>query len=414
MQKVALNIYRVTQPYRYANYLDRDDFHPGVTDIDGAEKIYRRLISDANPVERAYAWNGLANLAWTARGDDRRALDYYRQASAEDPNYAGAYFGFAYLALVHFSHPEEALKAAQAYARLPNVANRTFWLDRVLGDNADLVRSTDSNRRRGIINRASPGDGMAVHGALHDGQGFLTAWRELPPQPPHQNAVPAQYMRFVGEVSLHHWPAVIASEPALEKMFQTVYPGWDHKVIFTRGLHPQLALARAMTGDIAGAESLIAPAPADCYDCLRIRGQIASEAKQWGRADYWFARAVAEAPSIPFAHEDWGRSLLARGKPDDAIVQFTTANKRSPHFADPLEGWGEALMAKNQSHLALAKFAAAEKYAPNWGRLHLKWGEALTYAGKREEAKAHFTRAAALDLTPAEKAELTRLAAANP
>jgi Tfp pilus assembly protein PilF len=63
-------------------------------------------------------------------------------------------------------------------------------------------------------------------------------------------------------------------------------------------------------------------------------------------------------------------------------------------------------MAKNQSHLALAKFKEAEKYAPNWGRLHLKWGEALVYANKKDEAKAQFARAAALDLTSSEKAEL--------
>ena len=67
-------------------------------------------------------------------------------------------------------------------------------------------------------------------------------------------------------------------------------------------------------------------------------------------------------------------------------------------------------MAKNQSHLALAKFAESEKYAPNWGRLHLKWGEALWFAGKQDEAKAQFARAAALDLTPSEKSELARTA----
>ena len=116
-------------------------------------------------------------------------------------------------------------------------------------------------------------------------------------------------------------------------------------------------------------------------------GTIAAWQRQWGRADYWFARAVKAAPSIPFAYADWGQSLLARGKPDAAIAKFTLANQKGPHFADPLEGWGEALMAKNQSHLALAKFAEAEKYAPNWGRLHLKWGEALVYAGKKDEAQ---------------------------
>ena len=73
--------------------------------------------------------------------------------------------------------------------------------------------------------------------------------------------------------------------------------------------------------------------------------------------------------------------MLNSSEPDVAIAQFTIANRKGPHFADPLEGWGEALMAKNRSHLALAKFAEAGKYAPNWGRLHLKWGEGLGYAG---------------------------------
>jgi hypothetical protein len=65
-------------------------------------------------------------------------------------------------------------------------------------------------------------------------------------------------------------------------------------------------------------------------------------------------------------------------------------------------------MAKNQSHLALARFEEAEKCAPNWGRLHLKWGETLVYAGKKDEAKAHFARAAQSDLTAADKAEQAR------
>ena len=65
-------------------------------------------------------------------------------------------------------------------------------------------------------------------------------------------------------------------------------------------------------------------------------------------------------------------------------------------------------MAKNRSDLALAKFAEANTYAPNWGRLHLKWGEALVYAGKKDGAKAQFARAAQLDLTYADRAELAR------
>jgi len=105
--------------------------------------------------------------------------------------------------------------------------------------------------------------------------------------------------------------------------------------------------------------------------------------------------------------------LMAKGDRDGAIAKFTLANKKGPHFADPLEMWGEALIVKNRSDLALAKFAEAAKYAPNWGRLHLKWGEALIWSGDKSGAAQQFAQAAHLGLTAAEKAELTRMRAAR-
>ena len=122
----------------------------------------------------------------------------------------------------------------------------------------------------------------------------------------------------------------------------------------------------------------------------------------------WFQRCRRARRPFPLPMPIGARCCWRAGDAAGAIEKFKPANQKGPHFADPLEGWGEALMAKNQSHLALAKFAEAEKYAPNWGRLHLKWGEALVYAGKKDEAKAQFARAAQLDLTPSEKAELAR------
>ena len=90
-------------------------------------------------------------------------------------------------------------------------------------------------------------------------------------------------------------------------------------------------------------------------------------------------------------------------------MKFEVANRKGPHFADPLEMWGEVLIAKNRSDLALAKFEEASKYAPNWGRLHLKWGEALWWSGKKDEASRQFAIAAALDLTLSEKSELAKV-----
>jgi tetratricopeptide (TPR) repeat protein len=201
------------------------------------------------------------------------------------------------------------------------------------------------------------------------------------------------------------WPDAIFEARAYQTALAAIDP--PGRVFRTRA-EPRIAIALARTGDFGAAHKVIDATPTDCYLCLRMRGRIDVAEKNYGGGVFWFTNAVRAAPSMPFAYTDWGDMLLARGQPGAAIEKFTLANQKGPHFADPLEGWGEALMAKNQSHLALAKFAEAEKYAPNWGRLHLKWGEALVYAGKKDEAKVQFARAAQLDLSVADKAELAK------
>jgi tetratricopeptide (TPR) repeat protein len=91
---------------------------------------------------------------------------------------------------------------------------------------------------------------------------------------------------------------------------------------------------------------------------------LRTAAKDWARADFWFAHAVARAPSIPYAYAQWGRMLMAKGDLDGAIAKFASAHRKGPHFADPLEMWGEALIARNRSDLAVEKFEEAAKYAP--------------------------------------------------
>jgi len=216
----------------------------------------------------------------------------------------------------------------------------------------------------------------------------------------------AVYTRLLIALEAQDWPAVLAAEAKLPEILAK-YPG----LADTRPtmFDPLAAIALAHMKQFTAAEMRVKATPADCYPCLRSRAQVAALQGQGARADFWFLRATDIGPSLPYAESEWGRSLLDRGKPDAAIEKFAASNQKGPRFADPLEGWGEALMAKNQSHLALAKFAEAGKYAPNWGRLHLKWGEALFYSGQKDEAQKQFARAAALDLTPTEKAELARM-----
>jgi predicted Zn-dependent protease len=144
---------------------------------------------------------------------------------------------------------------------------------------------------------------------------------------------------------------------------------------------PMLAEAEARAGDVAGARTLIESAPADCYDCARVRGVVAALSQDHADADRWFAAAARQAPSLPFAYVDWGAALLARGDLRAAIAKLELAHGKGPHFADPLELWGEALMRQGDYAGAAAKFAEAVRYAPHWDRNNQLLRQAQAKAG---------------------------------
>ena len=81
-------------------------------------------------------------------------------------------------------------------------------------------------------------------------------------------------------------------------------------------IRPLEALAMAKDADVAGAETLIATTPGDCYLCVRVRGQIATAKHDWPTAERWFDEAARQAPSLPFAFTEWGAERLTRGNAD--------------------------------------------------------------------------------------------------
>ena len=426
VQKSAEHVYETTQPYRFANYLDRNYSPDGLADrVTRSRVIYRKLIAGDDPVERAWAWNGLGTSAWNFDADERQGFVYYRKSLASTPDFTIAYFALASRelllgieedALRNFRIASRLLSSGAAsdlnphyvpYARLSaadRIASYTgdFGIAIALAkegyelpdDFSVLGRATFSSVL--VFSMVGQHDLSAFHTWLHDQGLDRLAFS--------QTTAPLY-------IAQEKWSAIAAEEMTSEKrvaasvgtaQYRRIVNGYNY-------LRPSFALARAELGDFAAAEKLIAPVASDNDEGLRIRATIAEMQGQHARADWWFARSEKQTPSIPFTDQRWGRALLRRGQPDAAIEKFKLSHRKGPHFADPLEGWGEALMAKNQSHLALAKFAEAEKYAPNWGRLHLKWGEALYYAGNRDDAKAQFARAAALDLTPSEKSEMAKV-----
>ena len=400
--RLAEAVYRLTQPYRYGIYLMRHENRPA-----DAAPIFQQLALHGSPEERRWSYNMWANATEVATHDYDLGLRMYRKAHEADPD---AIQPMSTLGqdLSRFGRIEEAneiSKEAVAIALKNDPASNAREPDP--GNySANLINAAARARNgvRGISRSILVANLVANEIGLHK---LSAARANLADIPTDVDLDPVNKTGTELRIGLdaEDWHGVLAHAGEIAAYLK-IYPHNHHWILIR--LAPLLAVAEAQLGEFAAAERAVAPLPADCQPCSVTRAEIAELRHQRGRADFWFARATAQAPSSPFAFHDWGRALLARGQPDSAIEQFTVANQKGPHFADPLEGWGEALMAKNQSHLALAKFAEANKYAPNWGRLHLKWGEALYYAGSADQAKAEFARADALDLTPSEKSELAR------
>ena len=411
LQKLAEQVYRITQPFRYGGWARQHGHFAEALASD------RELATTGPDSERPWGYEGWG-VDVQRYQSEYAGLALMRRGQALDPNNFLIVDNIA-AAEYELGRAEESQRdfgvgqaVGQAHGRdysVPDLleGQQNFVRAMLLLYQGDLLKAGEEIRKDIRLEFATLIPSHVVLAlalaAMHEPDAARTTLTENPDSDLNQRD--GLQARLTVELEAQDWPGVLTAEVARSD-FLVQYPGYaDSRLPL---LNPLVALALAHMERYAAAEARLKPTPADCYPCLRARAQVAEMQKQDARADFWFARATAVGPSLPYAESEWGRALLDRGQPDAAIEKFKLANQKGPHFADPLEGWSEALLGKNQSHLALAKFAEANKYAPNWGRLHLKWGEALFYAGRRDEAAKQFARAGQLDLTPSEKAELAR------
>jgi tetratricopeptide (TPR) repeat protein len=411
VQAAAEQIYRATQPYRYASWLS------GYGRVAEANTVLKAIIDTGDARERAWANNGMSHNT-IITGDVAGALVFSRRAIASDPS--------VLLPLSNLEggegdlgHDETALAAARSFvlaaAKGDPTMNQAIFAGLVVGARVDaafytgdftavpgLARQLDAlNDAEGA--RADEGLACAF---LHDPSCFRAALASLAPSADSETLLIRRAVLQSSLAALGQWEPLAKAAPG----FHTALL----RDPFMQGISqlddlPLWALAQAHAGDSALAHALIDTTPPGCDPCLRARGKIDALDHNWNGAGYWFARAVHDAPSIPFAYKEWGEMLLAKGDTAGAIAKFEAAHDKGPHFADPLELWGEALIARDRSDLALAKFQEAARYAPNWGRLHLKWAEALLWSGDKDGARKQIALAAALDLTDAERRTWTGL-----
>jgi tetratricopeptide (TPR) repeat protein len=196
-------------------------------------------------------------------------------------------------------------------------------------------------------------------------------------------------LRWLAAAAAQDWAAarraaeaLVAAQSAKPAATKRTADGWPDLKLATL-YQPELALSLAKTGADGQAVALIASTPTDCYVCLRVRAQVAAAQGDTAGADRWFAEAVRQAPSIPFAIAEWGDALEARGNFGAAIEKFRLAHEKGPRWADPLKSWGDILARQGDGAGAVAKYDEALKFAPAWTELIQARDAAAKRAGVR-------------------------------
>lgn len=430
MRTAAERIYEQTQPYRYSVYLaikggglsagpERQAL------LDRNRASLTTLASSPSEIERLWGNNGLAIAADTSSKD---AIPFLQVGLGIDAEHPVLLFNLASMRRL-LGQDEGAFLASQRVAASLSIprnrakvsADRQIALPLITqarlaelqGDWSEAlkIRTKGGSELQGqawadnardlvgtLIAVHQPSRALALSDSLNldlGKDGYLTTNR--PPYAPRAGAA----------ASLDQWPEVVA---ALEAFEVGVAPTLSLRASAARAtfIWPRLAYARARTGDLVGAQALIAATPLDCYLCVRERARIAELAGDRAGADRWSAEARRQGPSLPFAFAERGQMLMARGDTAGAIAFYEQAIERGPRWADPQKYWGDALAAQGDEAGAIRKYRAAADRAPRWGALHLAWGRALEAQGKRDQAREKYTEAARMDLSAADRVEVVR------
>ena len=425
VQQAAEAVYQRTQPYRYALWL----FEQGRLNQDRFKQGFSAMTALANgPAGEDRGWADGLSSALVDSGDVEGGLARLKDGVQLFPDKPHEWMMAAGVYGV-LDRQQAALEATQRaddlLRRDPGdvtpIARRVVSLGfpattaEFLGDYRAAAALYEKIERltdyQGSVGGALE-EVVWDRGLDHDGAASDAAVTTARRAGTHEPALlPA---RLAAAVGLERWPDALAIGDSLEAIKASTSLG----AIFAEDVSSPVigrigaaytAYAKAMTGDIAGAQAMIATTPLDCYTCVRMRGKIAAAAGDRAGAQRWLTEANRIGPSLPFADTDLGEMLLASGDTAGAIARFAAARRKGPHFADPMELWGEALIRTGDLAGAVDKFRQADADAPRWGRNHLRRGEALVRLGRKDEAWAQFQAASSLELSTADRAELFKV-----
>ena len=191
--------------------------------------------------------------------------------------------------------------------------------------------------------------------------------------------------------------------PVIEQYHASLSPveARDTKQQFWSNAAP---LVRA--GMAAEVERRLQSSPLDCYPCAVARAEAAAALGKRAEAVRWFDHARKIGPSLPFADETLGRTLMTWGDDKAALAAFQRAARIEPRYADAHKGAGDALRHLKRPEEAAASYADAARHAPRWGKLHLAWADALWSSGRRDDARAKLEAASTMELSGEDRRRL--------
>ena len=147
---------------------------------------------------------------------------------------------------------------------------------------------------------------------------------------------------------------------------------------------------------LAGTPTLLKRSPGASFQAMPGSNPPVALAKEAPSLSARPADAVnshdAETSDIDKAtdHLNLGTELLARGKIDEAVAEYTEAARLSPEHEDMHYNLALALAKQGQREAAKAEYIVALRIYPDYTEAHNNLGNLLVADGKFDEAIAHF------------------------
>jgi len=367
--QAAEYIYGRSQPVEFAAYLSGNN-----RDQDALAFLPDAFGRATNDEERAT----FANLWGNAYGglyQAAAAADKYRLAMSFAPHNWKAWGNLVGTVMV--ANGEEAgWREARAFLRAMDSAPRnekpqlTYVVNPAIAT-MDLPLELASSKNDAAANSGA-GAGTVIEGPqiadvshqMHDPASVV---RYMALSDPDDPTTKAEVLLVAGYAGLDRGDAA-AAIPPLEQFWKA----WlaDPNLQYTyQDSDCYLALAYGLAGRMADAEAVFKRA-GPWSRCYAYHGDVLEHAGDLAGAERMWAEGLRIAPDMATIYLHRGLSELNRNDLKDAAADLSTANAKSPHFADPLKAWGDVLAREGRWREALAKYTEALTYAPAWVELH--------------------------------------------